>query len=183
MVKETRRRVQVCTTAFLASWLVSGFGAVSAQAASSLYLPTFGVFAPGQEALFVTEYAGGLVRMTKGVVADITEPAFAAPGARWTLDRGLTVVSNVPVFRRLVGDVPDDAKGHLFFALRDDGHLVLYEGAPVTGTVVRDFGRLDTARAGRGLPQGTLEGLRRGVRIDGREDYLSVLSTYGEYLN
>lgn len=170
-------------TAVIPALAAVGLVAGSAQAASPLYLPTFGAFAPEQEALFVTEYTGGLLRIHQGVVADVTEPAFAAPGARWVLDGGLTVVSNLPVFRRSVSDIPLDVKGHLYFVLRQDNHLVLCDGQPGTGKVVKDFGLLNVERAAKGLPKEALDSLRRGVRVDGREDYASILDTYGEYLH
>ncbi|MDI3328738.1 MAG: BofC C-terminal domain-containing protein [Alicyclobacillaceae bacterium] len=168
-------------SALAAAWFTAGSAGVC-SAASPLYLPTFGAFVPGQEVLYVTEYTGGVVRMAKGRVEDLAEPAFSAPGARWSLDGGLTVVSNVPVLRRTVVDVPGDAKGHLFFGLTPESRLILYEGRGDGKNVVRDFGRLDLIRAARGLPQGALESLKRGIRIDSREDYMSVLSTYAEYL-
>ncbi|MDI3257502.1 MAG: BofC C-terminal domain-containing protein [Kyrpidia sp.] len=181
-MRKTRRLAIRVFGAAIPVLMMAGFSAGSAHAASSLYLPGFGAFAPGQQALFVTEYAGGLVRIHQGVVDDVTEPAFAAPGARWALDGGLTVVSNVPVFRRSVADMPLDAKGHLFFGLNRESHLVLYDGEPGAGREVRDFGRLDASGAAKALPKGTLDGLRQGLRVDSRDDYLSILSTYGEYL-
>lgn len=85
----------------------------------------------------------------------------------------------------LVREVDDDlaplCKNEGYFGLSADGILTLYQGPPVENQVIQTFFRIDTQLLESKLPQSEILSLKSGIRISDVNEYLSVLSTYGEF--
>ncbi|WP_458123817.1 BofC C-terminal domain-containing protein [Paenibacillus sp. Z3-2] len=61
------------------------------------------------------------------------------------------------------------------------GNLNLYEGKPAEEKVIRTFFQLDVGTLESSLPEGVLEQLQQGIRIQDKDEYDSVISTFSDY--
>jgi forespore regulator of the sigma-K checkpoint len=163
------------------SGCLASFAGVPAQASALVPEPSLVRNDHPVEALFITEYLCGQPKIEKRVLSDISQLAFPTLGPPWHIDKGITLSTSIPVFRRTVEDIAPELKGHIFFGVDDANRLVVYDGLPSRGNVVKRFEPLDMAKMKRGLPETEWRRLIQGIRVDSADDYRSVLSTYSEY--
>lgn len=86
---------------------------------------------------------------------------------------------------RIIREVYDDlsplCKKEGYFGISGDGKLTIFQGPPAENQVIESFFRLDTDLLDVRLPKTEINLLRRGIRVENVSEYLSILSTYGEF--
>lgn len=83
--------------------------------------------------------------------------------------------------REVFDDLSPKCKKEGYFGLSDDGILTLYKGPPTDNQVIQTFFRIDTQLLETKLPKEEVAFLKQGIRIRNVNEYLSVLSTFGEF--
>ncbi|MCM3785561.1 BofC C-terminal domain-containing protein [Neobacillus mesonae] len=85
------------------------------------------------------------------------------------------------VLNEHVNDLSPDCRSNAFMGMDTNGNLALYEGEPDEEKVIRTFFQLDIGTMETSLPEGVLEQLQKGIRIQDVDEYNSVLSTFSDY--
>ncbi|WP_127529692.1 BofC C-terminal domain-containing protein [Paenibacillus kobensis] len=87
----------------------------------------------------------------------------------------------VLVLEEKVGDLSEACKQSAVFGLDRAGRLTLYDGPPRKEKVVRTFYQLDVRVMESRLPKDELKRLTDGIRIEDKETYYSVLSSFSDF--
>jgi len=80
-----------------------------------------------------------------------------------------------------VDDLSPVCKQEAYISIDATGHLNLYEGKPAEENVIRTFFQLDVGTLESSLPEGVLEQLQEGIRIQDKDEYDSVISTFSDF--
>jgi forespore regulator of the sigma-K checkpoint len=84
-------------------------------------------------------------------------------------------------FIEQVEDLSAKCKQNAFFGLDKNGNLTLFDGLPNHEQVIRTFFQLNVEHLKTSLPRGTLDQLKKGIRVSDLAEYNSVLSTFSDY--
>ncbi|WP_209847099.1 BofC C-terminal domain-containing protein [Paenibacillus sediminis] len=84
-------------------------------------------------------------------------------------------------FVHQINDLSDNCKKQAYFSIDKNGNLTLFEGPPQKEKVMRTFFQLDVGSMETSLPEGVLDQLEQGIRIQDIDEYNSVLSTFSDY--
>lgn len=87
----------------------------------------------------------------------------------------------VLVLEEKVGDLSEACKQSAVFGLDRAGRLTLYDGPPRKEKVVRTFYQLDIRVMESRLPKDEVKRLTDGIRIEDKETYYSVLSSFSDF--
>ncbi|GFN33609.1 BofC C-terminal domain-containing protein [Paenibacillus xylaniclasticus] len=85
------------------------------------------------------------------------------------------------VLEEKVSDLSEACKQHAVFGLDRAGRLTLYDGPPRKEKVVRTFYQLDIRVMESRLPREEVKRLTDGIRIEDKETYYSVLSSFSDF--
>lgn len=98
---------------------------------------------------------------------------------RWTatLDKDETVL-----LAENVDDLSETCKKNAVIGLDKNGNLSLFEGPPKDEKVVRTFFQLDMRYLESALPKDEVDRLINGIRVQDKDEYNSVLSTFSDYV-
>lgn len=80
-----------------------------------------------------------------------------------------------------VDDLSPLCKEQAYISIDAVGNLNLYEGRPTEEKVIRTFFQMDVGTLETSLPEGVLEQLQQGIRIQDKDEYDSVISTFSDY--
>lgn len=80
-----------------------------------------------------------------------------------------------------VEDLSPICKQEAYISIDAAGNLKLYEGKPAEENVIRTFFQLDVGTLESSLPEGVLEQLQEGIRIQDKDEYDSVISTFSDF--
>ncbi|MNP36883.1 hypothetical protein D3C76_1303020 [compost metagenome] len=80
-----------------------------------------------------------------------------------------------------IEDLSPVCKQKAYMSMDADGHLTLYEGIPKEEKVLKTFFQLDINSMESTLPEGVLDQLYEGIRIQDIDEYNSVISTFSDY--
>ncbi|MEC0124811.1 BofC C-terminal domain-containing protein [Paenibacillus pabuli] len=80
-----------------------------------------------------------------------------------------------------VDDLSPICKEQAYISIDAVGNLNLYEGRPGEEKVIRTFFQMDVGSLETSLPEGVLEQLQQGIRIQDKDEYDSVISTFSDY--
>lgn len=80
-----------------------------------------------------------------------------------------------------VSDLSLYCKQRAMFSMDKAGRLTLFDGPPKKEKVVRTFYQLDVRFMESRLPKEEMQRLADGIRIEDKETYYSVLSSYSDY--
>ncbi|MGO4528872.1 BofC C-terminal domain-containing protein [Paenibacillus sp. 2TAF8] len=80
-----------------------------------------------------------------------------------------------------VDDLSPICKQEAYISIDAAGNLNLYEGKPAEENVIRTFFQLDVGTLESSLPEGVLEQLQEGIRIQDKDEYDSVISTFSDF--
>lgn len=83
--------------------------------------------------------------------------------------------------KQRVDDLSPLCKQQAYISIDAVGNLNLYEGKPAEEKVIRTFFQLDVGTLESSLPEGVLEQLQQGIRIQDKDEYDSVISTFSDY--
>lgn len=83
--------------------------------------------------------------------------------------------------KQRVDDLSLLCKQQAYISIDAVGNLNLYEGKPADEKVIRTFFQLDVGTLESSLPEGVLEQLQQGIRIQDKDEYDSVISTFSDY--
>jgi forespore regulator of the sigma-K checkpoint len=87
----------------------------------------------------------------------------------------------VVMVREALNELSPQCKENGYFGLAQDATLTFYDGHPEENQVIQTFFRIDTERLKTSLPLEETHSLKEGIRVYTVAQYLSVLSTYGEF--
>ncbi|WP_148302643.1 BofC C-terminal domain-containing protein [Caldalkalibacillus mannanilyticus] len=87
----------------------------------------------------------------------------------------------ITLSRDVVNDLSPLCKNEGYFGMSEDGVLTLFQGPPMDNQVIQTFFRIDTELLESKLPKEEVTFLRNGIKIHNVAEYLSVLSTFGEF--
>ncbi|MGG1515799.1 BofC C-terminal domain-containing protein [Paenibacillus oryzisoli] len=97
-------------------------------------------------------------------------------------DWELAIGSNGDVtFTEHIEDLSPACKEKAMFGIDGSSNLSLFNGTPGADNVIRTFFQLNIQQLESSLPPGTVEQLRKGIRVSDLEEYNSVLSTFSDY--
>lgn len=85
------------------------------------------------------------------------------------------------VLEERVSDLSEACKQRAVFGLDRAGRLTLYDGPPKKEKVVRTFYQLDVNFMESSLPEEEIRRLMNGIRIEDKETYYSVLSSFSDF--
>ncbi|WP_219837952.1 BofC C-terminal domain-containing protein [Paenibacillus sp. R14(2021)] len=85
------------------------------------------------------------------------------------------------VMEQRIDDLSEACKRSAYFGLDKEGNLSLFDGSPKREKVLRTFFQLDVNYMESSLPQERIDELMRGIRISDKDEFNSVLSTFGDY--
>ncbi|AJY76079.1 BofC C-terminal domain-containing protein [Paenibacillus beijingensis] len=80
-----------------------------------------------------------------------------------------------------VDDLSETCKKHAVIGLDKNGNLSLFDGPPKKEKVVRTFFQLDMRYLESALPKEEVDRLINGIRVQDKDEYDSVLSTFTEF--
>ncbi|CAI6079284.1 hypothetical protein PAECIP112173_02639 [Paenibacillus sp. JJ-100] len=80
-----------------------------------------------------------------------------------------------------VDDLSPICKQQAYISIDAIGNLNLYEGKPAEENVIRTFFQLDVNTLESSLPEGVLQQLQEGIRIQDKDEYDSVISTFSDF--
>jgi forespore regulator of the sigma-K checkpoint len=80
-----------------------------------------------------------------------------------------------------IEDLSPECKEKAYMSMDDNGNLTLFEGPPKQEKVIKTFFQLDINSMESALPEGVLEQLYDGIRIQDIDEYNSVISTFSDY--
>lgn len=80
-----------------------------------------------------------------------------------------------------LSDLSPMCKEQGYMGIDKNGNLSLFDGAPKEENVMKTFFQLDISSMESSLPEGVLEQLYNGIRIQDIHEYNSVLSTFSDY--
>ena len=80
-----------------------------------------------------------------------------------------------------VDDLSPLCKEKAYISVDAVGNLNLYEGRPTKEKVIRTFFQMDVGSLESSLPEGVLEQLQQGIRVQDKDEYNSVISTFSDY--
>ncbi|PRA00787.1 MULTISPECIES: BofC C-terminal domain-containing protein [unclassified Paenibacillus] len=83
--------------------------------------------------------------------------------------------------KQRVDDLSSLCKQQAYISIDAVGNLNLYEGKPAKEKVIRTFFQLDVGTLESSLPEGVLDQLQQGIRIQDKDEYDSVISTFSDY--
>ncbi|WP_419889824.1 BofC C-terminal domain-containing protein [Paenibacillus xylanexedens] len=83
--------------------------------------------------------------------------------------------------KQRVDDLSPLCKQQAYISIDAVGNLNLYEGKPAEEKVIRTFFQLDVGTLESSLPEGVLEQLQQGIRVQDKDEYDSVISTFSDY--
>ncbi|QOS80782.1 BofC C-terminal domain-containing protein [Paenibacillus sp. JNUCC31] len=89
--------------------------------------------------------------------------------------------SEVMHIKQHVDDLSPLCKEQAYISIDAVGNLNLYEGRPAEEKVIRTFFQMDVGSLETSLPEGVLEQLQQGIRIQDKDEYDSVISTFSDY--
>ncbi|MCM3129955.1 BofC C-terminal domain-containing protein [Paenibacillus sp. MER 78] len=85
------------------------------------------------------------------------------------------------ILNEQINDLSPECRENAFMGMDPNGNLILYQGEPDEEKVIRTFFQLDVGTMESSLPEGVLEQLHKGIRIQDVDEYNSVLSTFSDY--
>lgn len=85
------------------------------------------------------------------------------------------------ILNEQIHDLSPECRENAFMGVDPNGNLILYQGEPDEEKVIRTFFQLDVGTMESSLPEGVLEQLHKGIRIQDVDEYNSVLSTFSDY--
>ncbi|MBD3917779.1 BofC C-terminal domain-containing protein [Paenibacillus sp. PR3] len=85
------------------------------------------------------------------------------------------------VLEERVSDLSEACKQRAVFGVDRAGRLTLYDGPPKKEKVVRTFYQLDVNFMESSLPEEEIKRLTNGIRIEDKETYYSVLSSFSDF--
>ncbi|WP_440111984.1 BofC C-terminal domain-containing protein [Paenibacillus sp. QZ-Y1] len=91
------------------------------------------------------------------------------------------VSADVLHMKQHVDDLSPLCKEQAYISIDAVGNLNLYEGRPGEEKVIRTFFQMDVGTLETSLPEGVLEQLQQGIRIQDKDEYDSVISTFSDY--
>jgi len=130
--------------------------------------------------LLVTNYLCGTETEIKhfNSLKDI-EAWIKAQEVKWTIthknDKEITLT------REVSNDLSPMCKNEGYFGVSKDGMLTLFQGPPTENQVIQTFFRIDTELLESKLPKEEITFLKSGIKIHNVAEYLSILSTFGEF--
>jgi forespore regulator of the sigma-K checkpoint len=80
-----------------------------------------------------------------------------------------------------IEDLSPECKQKAYMSMDVNGNLTLYEGPPKEEKVIKTFFQLDINSMESALPEGVMEQLYDGIRIQDIDEYNSVISTFSDY--
>lgn len=83
--------------------------------------------------------------------------------------------------KKRVDDLSPICKQQAYISIDAAGNLNLYEGKPAEENVIRTFFQLDVGTLESSLPDGVLEQLQEGIRVQDKDEYDSVISTFSDF--
>ncbi|PQP80070.1 regulator [Paenibacillus sp. PCH8] len=89
--------------------------------------------------------------------------------------------SDALYLKQRVEDLSPLCKQQAYISIDAVGNLNLYEGKPADEKVIRTFFQLDVGTLESSLPEGVLRQLQQGIRIQDKDEYDSVISTFSDY--
>ncbi|MHA0858378.1 BofC C-terminal domain-containing protein [Paenibacillus sp. CMAA1364] len=96
----------------------------------------------------------------------------------WTIQFG---VNEEVSLVESIEDLSPLCKQKAYISVDVNGHLSLYEGPPKEEKVLKTFFQLDINSMESALPDGVLDQLIEGIRIQDMDEYNSVISTFSDY--
>lgn len=84
-------------------------------------------------------------------------------------------------FEETISDLSPTCKEQAYISLDKDGNLTLFEGPPTHEKVIKTFFQLDINSMESSLPDGAVQQLYDGIRVQDIDEYNSVLSTFSDY--
>ncbi|MGF9698362.1 BofC C-terminal domain-containing protein [Paenibacillus sp. MABNR03] len=91
------------------------------------------------------------------------------------------VASDTLQIKEHVDDLSPLCKEQAYISVDGVGNLKLYEGRPTEEKVIRTFFQMDVGSLESSLPEGVLEQLQQGIRVQDKDEYNSVISTFSDY--
>ncbi|GMK38369.1 hypothetical protein PCCS19_14230 [Paenibacillus sp. CCS19] len=85
------------------------------------------------------------------------------------------------VLEERVSDLSEACKQRAVFGVDRAGRLTLYDGPPKKEKVVRTFYQLDVNFMESSLPEEEIKRLTNGIRIEDKETYYSILSSFSDF--
>lgn len=94
-----------------------------------------------------------------------------------------TSPSSLPslVLEERISDLSEACKQRAVIGVDHTGRLTLYDGPPKKEKVVRTFYQLDVNFMESSLPEEEIKRLTNGIRIEDKETYYSILSSFSDY--
>ncbi|QKS56765.1 BofC C-terminal domain-containing protein [Paenibacillus barcinonensis] len=83
--------------------------------------------------------------------------------------------------KQSIDDLSPICKQQAYISIDAAGNLNLYEGKPAEDNVIRTFFQLDVGTLESSLPNGVLEQLQEGIRVQDKDEYDSVISTFSDF--
>ncbi len=83
--------------------------------------------------------------------------------------------------KQQVDDLSPLCKEQAYISIDALGNLNLYEGHPTEDKVIRTFFQMDVGSLESSLPEGVWEQLQQGIRVQDKDEYNSVISTFSDY--
>ena len=80
-----------------------------------------------------------------------------------------------------VDDLSPLCKEQAYISIDALGNLNLYKGRPTEDKVIRTFFQMDVGSLESSLPEGVWEQLQQGIRVQDKDEYNSVISTFSDY--
>ncbi|WP_340031079.1 BofC C-terminal domain-containing protein [Paenibacillus sp. FSL K6-1122] len=125
-----------------------------------------------------TKYICGVETEQLGKMARPQLKMLLAQHPEWDATVG---TSDELYLKQRVDDLSPLCKQQAYISIDAVGNLNLYEGKPAEEKVIRTFFQLDVGTLESSLPEGVLEQLQQGIRIQDKDEYDSVISTFSDY--
>ncbi|MGN7413787.1 BofC C-terminal domain-containing protein [Paenibacillus sp. SAF-068] len=125
-----------------------------------------------------TQYICGVETEQLGKMARPQLKMLLAQHPEWDATVG---TSDELYLKQRVDDLSPFCKQQAYISIDAVGNLNLYEGKPAEEKVIRTFFQLDVGTLESSLPEGVLEQLQQGIRIQDKDEYDSVISTFSDY--
>ncbi|SEM68226.1 BofC C-terminal domain-containing protein [Paenibacillus sp. OV219] len=85
------------------------------------------------------------------------------------------------VMEQRVDDLSDSCKRNGYISLDKSGNLTMFDGSPKEKKVMRTFFQLDVRYMESSLPKERIDQLMNGIRINDKDEFNSVISTFSDY--
>lgn len=125
-----------------------------------------------------TQYICGVETEQLGKMARPQMKMLLAQHPEWDATVG---TSDELRLKQRVDDLSPLCKQQAYISIDAVGNLNLYEGKPAEEKVIRTFFQLDVGTLESSLPEGVLEQLQQGIRVQDKDEYDSVISTFSDY--